>query len=79
MGLGDWIGIISLVLAIPLGIATNLLTPRLVDCLGRRKLIKTTRTKEQELKAYRQVEAFKLGLQGQVSFLLNNGHSLHRL
>jgi hypothetical protein len=70
LGIGDWLGIVSLVLAIPLGIATNLLTPRLVDYLGRRKLVKTTRTKEQELRAYHQVKAFKLGVRDKYPFYM---------
>ena len=70
MGVGDWLGIVSLVLAIPLGIATNLLTPRLVSYLGTRKLIKTTRTKEQELKAYQQVKAFKDGTRDKYPFYM---------
>ncbi len=70
LGVGEWLGIISLVLAIPLGIATNLLTPRLVDYLGRRKLIKTTNTKEQELKAYQQVKDFKNGKRDKYPFYL---------
>ncbi|WP_338833294.1 hypothetical protein [Bradyrhizobium septentrionale] len=62
MSVGDWIGIVSLVLVIPLGIATNLLTPRFVAYLERRKLIKSIRSKEQEIKAYHRVKAFKDGI-----------------
>jgi hypothetical protein len=53
--------IISLVLVVPLGIASNLLTPRLLAYLEKRKLIKSNRSKEQELANYKRVEAFKNG------------------
>jgi hypothetical protein len=59
--IGAWIGVTSLVLAIPLGIASGLLTPRLVTYLQQRKLIKSHRTKEQDIAAYRSIEAFKNG------------------
>jgi hypothetical protein len=61
MSLGDWLGLASLLLAIPLGIASSLLTTRLVAYMEKRKLLHTHRTKEQELAAYRRIEAFKSG------------------
>jgi hypothetical protein len=57
----DWLGITSLALSIPTGIAANLLTPRLVAYWEKRKLLKSNRTKEQDLAAYRGIEAFKNG------------------
>jgi hypothetical protein len=56
-----WLSVLSLALAIPLGVVTNLLTPRFVAYLEQRKLIKSNRTKEQDIAAYRSVEAFKNG------------------
>ncbi|MGY4370736.1 MFS family permease [Bradyrhizobium sp. LB1.3] len=73
MGFGDWIGIISLGLAVPLGIATNLLTPHLVSYLDRRRLIKWTRSKGQELRVYRQVKAFRDGTRDKYPFYIMMG------
>jgi hypothetical protein len=56
-----WLSIISLALIIPLGIVTNLLTPRIITYLENRKLIKSRRTKEQDLAAYKSVKDFKNG------------------
>jgi hypothetical protein len=53
--------IVGLVLTIPLNIASNLLTPRVINYLEKRKLIKSNRSKEQELANYKRVEAFKNG------------------
>jgi len=54
-------GVAFFFLSIPMGIATNMLTPRLVAYLDKRKLIKSNRTKEQDIAAYRSIEAFKNG------------------
>jgi hypothetical protein len=61
LDLGVWLSLISLVLVIPLGIASNLITPRLVAYLGRRKLIKSNQTKEQDLVSYRRIADFRSG------------------
>jgi len=61
MDTGSWLGIATLILAIPLGVLTNLLTPWLVAHLEKRKLIKSHRTKEQDLAAYKSIRAFKNG------------------
>ena len=58
---GAILSVAGLVLVIPLGIASNLLTPRLITYLEKRKLTKTNRSKEQELANYKRVEAFKKG------------------
>jgi hypothetical protein len=57
----DWLAITFFLLSIPASIGANLLTPRLVAYLERRKLIKSNRTQEQDLKAFRSIEAFKNG------------------
>jgi hypothetical protein len=57
----DWLGITFFLLSIAASIGANLLTPRLVAYLERRKLIKSNRTQEQDLKAFRSIEAFKNG------------------
>jgi preprotein translocase subunit SecG len=56
-----WLGIVFFALSIPMGIATNMLTPRLVAYLEKRKLVKSNRTKEQDIATYRSIEAFKNG------------------
>lgn len=61
MDLSAWISVIALALVIPLGVATNLLTPKVTGYLEKRKLIKFNRTKEQDIATYRNVEAFKNG------------------
>jgi|HubBroStandDraft_6_1064221.scaffolds.fasta_scaffold354781_3 fatty acid desaturase len=53
--------VVGLVLTIPLNIASNLLTPRVINYLERRKIIKSHRSKEQELANYKRVDAFKNG------------------
>jgi len=55
------LGFAFFLLSIPMGIATNMLTPRFVAYLEKRKLIKSNRTKEQDIAAYRSIEAFKNG------------------
>lgn len=68
--IGLWLGVLSLLLVVPLGIATNLLTPRVVAYLEKRKLLKTHRTKEQDLAAYQQIEAFKNGSRDRYSYYI---------
>ncbi len=53
--------IVALVLSVPLGIASNLLALRFLAYLEKRKLIKSNRSKEQEIANYKRVEAFKNG------------------
>jgi hypothetical protein len=59
--INTWIGIIFFVLSIPMGVASTMLTPRVVSYLEKRKLIKSNRSREQEIAAYRGIEAFKNG------------------
>jgi hypothetical protein len=62
MNIGFWLG---LVFAIPVGIITSIVGNRLtrnVDAfLEKRKLIKSHRSKQQELAEYKRIEAFKHG------------------
>jgi hypothetical protein len=62
--------IVALVLVVPLGIASNLLTPRLITYLEKRKLIKSNRSKEQELAHYKRVEVFKSGTRDRYPFYI---------
>jgi hypothetical protein len=69
----DWslvASVVSLALVIPLGIASNLLTPLLIAYLEKRKLIKSNRSKEQELANYKRVEAFKNGTRDRYPFYI---------
>jgi hypothetical protein len=68
--IGLAVAIVSLALAVPLGIASNLLTPRLIAYLEKRKLIKSNRSKEQELANYKRVEAFKNGMRDRYPFYI---------
>ena len=64
------VGVVGLVLTIPLNIASNLLTPRVINYLERRKIIKSHRSKEQELANYKRVEAFKNGTRDRYPFYI---------
>jgi hypothetical protein len=67
---GLWLGVVSLALAIPLGIVTNLFTPRVVGYLERRKVLKTHRTRQQALRTYRLVRAFHAGRRDKYVFYI---------
>ena len=57
----DWslaLSVIALFLTIPLGIASNLLTPRLISYLERRRLIKTQQSRKEALVIYNRIKAF---------------------
>ena len=64
------VAVIGLVLAIPLGIASNLLTSRLISFLEKRKLIKTHKTRQQALLVYNRIRAFKEGRRDRYPFYL---------
>jgi hypothetical protein len=60
----DWgliVGIAALVLAIPLGIATNILTPRLLTYLENRNLIKKNKSRQQALILFQRIKEFHEG------------------
>jgi hypothetical protein len=61
LDINAWLGIAFFLLSFPMGVATIMLTPRFVSYLEKRKLIKSNRSKEQDIAAYRGVEAFKNG------------------
>jgi cell division protein FtsW (lipid II flippase) len=61
MDLSAWISIAALVLVIPLGVASNLLTYRFSSYLEQRKLIKTHKTRQQALQIYKRIKAFHDG------------------
>ena len=70
-----WIGVASLVLAVPLGIASNLLTPRLISYLEKRKLIKTHKTRQQALQIYSRIRAFREGRRDKYPYYILLGSS----
>ena len=61
LDIGLVFGIVALVLAIPLGVAANVLTPRLLASLEKRKLVTQVRNREQELRTYRHIKALREG------------------
>jgi MFS family permease len=73
LDLGDWLGVIALALAIPLGIITNMLTPILVGYLEKRKLIKTHRTRQTELTQFRLIADFKAGRRDRYPYYISLG------
>jgi hypothetical protein len=75
MSVGDWIGVISLALVIPLGVMTNLLTPRVVAYLENRKLVNTHKTREQALAVFTRVRAFKEGKRDKYAYYIILGAS----
>ena len=70
MDLGGWIGIIALVLAVPLGVASHLLAIRFTAFLERRKLIKTHKTRQQALLGYERIKAFHEGRRDRYPFYM---------
>jgi hypothetical protein len=61
MTVGDWIGVVALVLSVPLGIASSLLAPRVAAYFDQRKLAKTNQAKATALRHYEWVRALKDG------------------
>jgi hypothetical protein len=70
LDLSAWISIIALILIIPAGIASNLLTPRFVSYLGRRRLIKTHKTKQQALQFFNRIKAFREGTKDRYAYYI---------
>jgi hypothetical protein len=54
---GEWLSIIALVLAVPLGISSNLLTPRLLAYLKKRRLVKESNTRQEAIRRYKLVKS----------------------
>jgi hypothetical protein len=70
MDWGFWLGVSALILAIPLGVITNLLTPRVMSFLERRKLIKTHKSRRQALQIYNRMRAFREGRSDRYAFYI---------
>jgi hypothetical protein len=58
LDVGAWIGIVSLVLAIPVGVLSHLIAERIKGTLAKRKLVKTDQTRQQAIRAYNTIKAF---------------------
>jgi amino acid transporter len=59
--LATWIGMIGLVLTVPLGVASHFIYNWLIQWLERRRLIKTNQTKQQAVRQYKLITAFREG------------------
>ncbi len=70
MDVSSWLSVVALVLVIPLGVITNLLTPRVIAYLEKRKLLKSHRTKSQDIAAYKRIESFKDGTRDKYPFYI---------
>jgi hypothetical protein len=68
--LAIWLSVLALLLAVPLGVASNLLTPRLISFLETRKLIKTHKTRQQALQGYNRIKAFREGRRDRYPFYI---------
>ena len=65
----DWgTVLLSIPLGIASGIASNLLTPRLLRFLENRKLIKRTKSKQQALQHYERIKALREGRQDKYAY-----------
>ena len=58
LGVGDWLGIAALILAIPVGVMSHLLGHRVQVYLEKRKLIRSNATRQQAIRTYNRIEAF---------------------
>jgi hypothetical protein len=65
-----WIGVAGVVLAVPLAIVGNLLTPRVASYLEKRKLIKARKTRGQALRIYNRIQAFREGRRDRYSYYI---------
>jgi hypothetical protein len=70
MDISLWLGVAALALAIPLGVASNLLTARVIAYLEKRKLLKSHRTKRQALVVFNRIKAFKEGKRDRYPFYM---------
>jgi hypothetical protein len=75
MGREFWLGvIITLIVGIPgaylIGILANLHTPRLIEFLDRRKLLKTHKTKKQALRVFNRIKNFRSGKRDRYPFYI---------
>jgi hypothetical protein len=73
MDLGALVGIITLALSVPVGVLTNLLTPRFSLYLEKRKLIRANATRQQAIRMYNRVKAFHNGTRDRYPYYLQLG------
>jgi ABC-type Co2+ transport system permease subunit len=70
MDISLWLSVTALALAIPLGVASNLLTAQVIAYLEKRRLLKSHRTKQQALIVFNRIKAFKEGRRDRYPFYL---------
>jgi hypothetical protein len=58
LSLGDWVGIISLILAVPVGVMSHLLGHYFLHYLEKRKLVRLNATRQQAIQVYNRIKAF---------------------
>jgi hypothetical protein len=67
--------VVGWLLAVPIGIASNLLTSRLTSYLEKRKLIKAHKTRQQALQIYNRIRAFREGRRDKYAYYILLGSS----
>jgi len=70
MDLNAWISIIALVLTVPLGVCSFFVSNWLARQLEQRKLIKANQTKEQAIRLYKRITAFRKGTKDKYAYYL---------
>ena len=68
--LGAWVGIIALVLAVPLGVCSIFVYNWLARNLERRRFIKADQTKQQAIRIYKRITAFRKGTKDKYTYYL---------
>jgi hypothetical protein len=77
LNLSDWVGIISLILAVPIGLASHVLGHHFLRYLEKRKLVKLNATRKQAIQVYKRIKAFHNGTRDRyASYLLLTGWSV---
>jgi hypothetical protein len=70
MSIGDWLGVDSLLLAVPVGVSSIFVYHWLVAYLENRKLIKSRATRHQALQGYKRILEFKEGRRDRYPFYI---------
>jgi hypothetical protein len=58
LDVGAWVGIVTLLLAIPVGIMSHVLGHRFLQHLEKRRLVKSGQTRQQAIRSYNMIKAF---------------------
>jgi hypothetical protein len=70
MDVGAWIGLAALVLAIPLGVASIFVYNGLMRQLQQRRLTRANETREQAIRTYKRIVAFRNGTKDKYAYYL---------